>query len=472
MQELTDLGCINVAITSPSAVLYTADLRTSLKTLLECRTAHKLLESLDCSDSNVQTRDDISRLVRSINVRDLLGDGRGGLLSVQVQCIMNAAQHIPADINHSHYTCLTIKNALCDAVRDLRGDRPNVDLIDPDVVIVGLVRGIVNQGADVSLYRQCHVGSLHRRGYRSGVAVHKAAMKESLAAGLLLHAGWADMCMDKSKDSITMIDPMAGSGTLVLEAAMIAAKMAPGLMRIKCGVPGANLPCALRWKYPGESEPQVAVQLWKELLTEATKTAKLGIQTLQQSRRIQLIGNDMHEGALDLFEHALTLSGLASIVQVTEGNIKEFDPSIIKNDKWFLVSNPPWGERLDDDMHASWESLRVFLRESCPGGTEAWLLSGNPAATKHLGLRRSQSLPVKTGDQDLRWLQYLILDKSSRPENAASAIGRRKSHIEGADKPVKRPLARRMRQDTVAKSRPRNSQSRAKGSTAKNEWII
>ena len=82
--------------------------------------------------------------------------------------------------------------------------------------------------------------------------------------------------------------------------------------------------------------------------------------------------------------------------------------------KCFIVTNPPWGVRLTDDMEESWESLRYLLK-TCSSGTEAWVLSGNKDATKHLGLRRSQSMVLKTADQDLRWIQYIIIDKTNPP---------------------------------------------------------
>ena len=107
-------------------------------------------------------------------------------------------------------------------------------------------------------------------------------------------------------------------------------------------------------------------------------------------------------------------AGFSNLVQVHQGDCQDF---ILSNNnknsgKVLVVSNPPWGVRLSEDMHDSWEALRVFLRENCPPGrTTAWILSGNKEATKHLGLRRSQSLSLKTGQQDLRWIQYEILDK-------------------------------------------------------------
>jgi predicted RNA methylase len=131
---------------------------------------------------------------------------------------------------------------------------------------------------------------------------------------------------------------------------------------------------------------------------------------------IEMIGNDIHPGALDLFEAALHQAGLTNAVQVTEGDCLDWNPQVRhQKGPWMIVSNPPWDVRLTGDMHTAWEAMRVFLRETVPSNTVAWVLSGNPAATKHLGLRKTPNagLALKTGEQDLRWIQYKIKDKEA-----------------------------------------------------------
>ena len=486
--ELTALDCQEVTPTGNSAVQFVADLSTVLSVLLWTRTPHKLLELLCTTTTRghgIRTREDLANFVQdSTNVQDLLGNGQGGLLTLSVQVIHNNPRYVPSDINHSHYSALCIKNALCDKVRDMRGDRPTVDIDQPQVPLVAVM---VGQQADrqykerrfnpkaptnannkddtkdcyahVSLYRQLHVGSLHKRGYRGpDMAIHKAAMKESLAAGLLLKADWHRHCREalqqgqqQAENSIPLVllDPMAGSGTLVVEAALIAANIAPGLMRIRCNSEGTHLhrmPPVLAWKHDED-----ALEIWKALLLDATQQAKDGIRQLQRrdiqesddttpEPPIRFMANEKHDGALDLLEDSVRMAGLDSIVQVFAGDCQDWEPfpdrseddhpadddcdedKITESDnpsaQCFVVSNPPWGERLSDslddpmdvqsDLEESWEALRFFLRETCPPSTEAWILSGNAACTKHLGLRRSQSVPIQTGRHKLRWLQYYI----------------------------------------------------------------
>ena len=149
----------------------------------------------------------------------------------------------PTPLTHSHFSALTVKNAVCDTLRDDCGWRPSVD----------------RDHADVPLFLHCHKGeaslyrilsgssSMHKRGYRSGAPIHVAALRETLAASILLHAQY-----EPSSD--VLCDPMAGSGTLPVEAALIATDTAPGLLRAP--------PSLTRW-------PDADRELWPRLASEA-----------------------------------------------------------------------------------------------------------------------------------------------------------------------------------------------------------
>jgi len=239
---------------------------------------------------------------------------------------------------------------------------------------------------------------------------------------------------------IVLVDPMMGSGTFVVEAAMMAADIAPGLMRIKCGVPSSRDPPVVRWNF-GANEN--APELWNQLLMDATQRAKAGLRQLKDSnRRVRIIGSDVHGGAVELARRAVQQAGLAQVVELRQGDCVHWTPPSSpsssksakenedgKETQIMVVANPPWGVRLDENMEASWESLRTFLRDNCPGGrTEAWILSGSKEATQHLGLRRSQMMPLQTGKQTLRWLRYEIREPSSSPSPSSSVSRDRISH--------------------------------------------
>ena len=292
----------------------------------------------------------------------------------------------------------------------------------------------------MSLYRSLHPpGSLHRRGYRKGHAIHKAAMKESMAAGLLIEAGWMDKVNEikatppsssssssSRPTTLQMIDPMCGSGSLCLEAAMMAADIAPGLMRIRCGLENHSMPPVTRWKSTTELsvDGDDTMRTWKEIVLDATQRAKQGIQLLRQEpQRIKIWGNDIHDGALDMTESSFSSAGLASFVKLTNEDCYDLD--IASKDQRddsqvFVATNPPWGVRLTDDVAESWEGLRHFIRDTCPSGTEVWILSGDKSATATLKLKRDRMIPIQTGDQHLRWIRYTIRDQMDDEDDIPS----------------------------------------------------
>jgi putative N6-adenine-specific DNA methylase len=521
--ELMALGCQQVEPSGSSAVHFgVTDFSIALRVLLWTRTAHKVMELLASTSDPVYTRQDIYQFVRrTVPVQDLLGSSSSDAssssppwLTLSVAVTLNNARYIPTDINHSHYTALNVKNALVDAARDScpLDSRPTVDTVDPDVPLVVVLRGLPppalsttartdyswnnersrhdvltraswdntpatthatgeqqlsSGGAHLSLYRCLHAGSLHRRGYRYDTAMHKAALKESTAAGLLMSAGWAVASRQPQSNAI-LVDPMMGSGTFLVEGAMMAADLAPGLMRIKCQVPSSYRPPIVRWKHETDTADEVVTQ-WNDLLKDATTRAQAGLARLARDN-VRIIGNDIHGGACDLAESALSQAGLSKVVQIHRHNCSEWTPfqdhTLAHDTPWTIVSNPPWGVRLDDDVSSSWEALRIFLRQRCPADSQAWILSGSPTATKHLGLRRSQSLPLQTGDQDLRWLQYLIRPK----DNATAVLGdsvedRRLYHTLSS---TKQGDATRQLQTT----RERPTRPKVRKVPEKNEWLI
>ncbi len=285
-EELTDLRCQQVTPASTSAVWFQADLPTVLRVILWVRTAHKVLELLATAE-DIRDKDGLYQWIQTtIPVAEVLQSNQqqpSQWLTLSVQVIRNQVTQLPSDLTHSHFTALTIKNALVDQARDLSSDRPSVSLDDPDVPFVAILHGS-RGAAQVSLYRQLHTDSLHKRGYRSGDAIHKAAMKESLAAGLLRQAGFSSPSHFHQK---VIVDPMAGSGTLLIEAALMAANIAPGLMRIKCG--GTRQPPVVRWHHA-----QDVMSLWKDILQDATQDAKTGLQELRKSQFCRFYGNELH----------------------------------------------------------------------------------------------------------------------------------------------------------------------------------
>ena len=469
--ELISFGASNVETQGSSGVRFEGNPKVGLKTILWCRTAHKVMELIASStdgghdyesdySEGIRTSNDLYQFCKSaVHTPSLLGDGSGGLLTLSVSTTY--ASKVPKELCHSHYTALTVKNSLVDSVRELRddGERPDVDVYDADVPLVAVIRGRrIDNGrrrdwrqrernhhyeanfqaeeedslvADVDIYRCLHSGgSAHRRGYRKmssedsdDAVIHRAAMKESLAAGLLLQAGWDKLVNAARGDGMgaVLIDPMAGSATLPVEAALIACDMAPGLSRIaswRSGDGSRNphrYPPAIRWKSFSD------IETWDELLNDAKSRAMTGMKFASSSmgngkNNVSIYCNEKNPGAAQLARSSIKNAGVTRIVSLSEGDC--IDWNLEKDDgisctipsRTIFVSNPPWGKRLSQDIDDSWVNLREFIRREAPG-CEVWVLSGNKDLTKILRMKKSKSMAIRTADEELKWLQYHVFQK-------------------------------------------------------------
>jgi putative N6-adenine-specific DNA methylase len=275
-------------------------------------------------------------------------------------------------ITHSGFAALKTKDAVVDRFRRLLGRRPNVDVERPDLPLK-----LVLLGGKATLHRNLSGESLHKRGWRP-IQV-KSPLNEATAAGLLLLCGW-----DRAS---TLIDPMCGSGTFVVEAALLAAEVAPGLRR----------------RFAFEAWPDFDRDLWETLRSEALRRAKESLPFL-------LEGADRHGGALSLARRGAEAAGVAGLVRFTQAELRAFVPA---QPPKVVIVNPPYGERLGDgeDLVESWRDLGDFLRGRC-SGADAYVLSGNHELTRHLGLRAETKWVVKNGPIDCRPLHYPIRGRS------------------------------------------------------------
>jgi 23S rRNA G2445 N2-methylase RlmL len=178
------------------------------------------------------------------------------------------------------------------------------------------------------------------------------------------------------------------------------------------------------WKVDDEDDDgDDNATLWKKILFDATNRAKIGIQRMReyqredQSRRIRIEANDIHTGAVDIMEEALSSAGLLDFVQISNMDCYDLDVKCVDDTTYIVATNPPWGIRLTEDIEESWEGLRHFIRNKCPDGTQVFILSGDKAATAALKLKRDRMIPLQTGDQNLRWIQYTIREKKQDQQN-------------------------------------------------------
>ncbi|CEG00779.1 DNA methylase, N-6 adenine-specific, conserved site [Ostreococcus tauri] len=332
-----------------------------------------------------------------------------------------------SQITSSHAAKIRVKDAVCDALVDATGTRPQppINYAAADVPLyVTLYRD------EVIVYRDMSGESLHRRGYRN--AMHRASLSESAAAGMLSLAGWPDMLEQWRRDpdgtpAPVLIDPMCGSGTFLIEAALMAANVAPGLVR------------AETIGYAFERWPDHDQRMFDACLEDARR---IGSETRAACASPPvIIGNDIHPGAVTLAGQGAETARVSGMVEIFRNNCETFRlPSKIDPEaRRVIVTNPPWGKRIGaggdaegDDGYAGdgefdrdttvnsngvsaeealeqcWNSLGVFLKRECPD-TSAFVLSGNPAVSRAIRMRASRKHVVGIGGVDCRLLRYDIL---------------------------------------------------------------
>lgn len=273
-----------------------------------------------------------------------------------------------SELTHSKYAALRIKDALCDVFREKTGERPCVDVDGADLpLFLYLYRD------EAILYRDLSGTTLHKRGYRA--AMHVSPLNESLAAGILRLAGW--------EGQGAFCDPMCGSGVFAIEAALLALRRAPGL---------------LRKAFPFERWPDFEKALWKEAKGQAYARARYELP-------FPILANDHHEGALALARRDAEAAGVGEFIRFSHAGVAEYAPPERPR---VVAVNPPWGGRLKPaDLNLTWRQLGGFLTRACMGA-DAWVLSGAEEAERCLGLVPSGSLPLAIGKAECRLLHYQL----------------------------------------------------------------
>ncbi len=270
-------------------------------------------------------------------------------------------------LNHSHLTAVQVKRAITTQQTKQFGDRSNVDIADPDVRInVHLDRDLATVSLDSS------GNSLHRRGYRS--AVGDAPLKESLAAALVKMSGWTP--------DLAFVDPLCGSGTLPLEAAMQALNIMPGVFHESFGFE--------RWL---DFDPE----LFDRLLKAAETGEKKDLQPI-------IIGSDRSYEVIKQAQSNALKSGVGSYIQFAQLDLAEVEAPA---DTGILLCNPPYGERLgrDEDLGAFYKLLGDIFKNRFKGWT-AYVLSGNKQLAKSIGLRSAERTTVYNGTLPCQLMKY------------------------------------------------------------------
>ena len=295
-----------------------------------------------------------------------------------------------AGIKHTHFGALKTKDAIVDQLRERSGQRPSVELERPDIRLdVRLDRERATLSLDLS------GDSLHRRAYRArGVA---APLKENLAAAVLLRSGWPAIAAAGE-----FVDPLCGSGTLVIEAALLALDIAPGSLRSYFGFIG--------WRGHDRA-------LWQSLVDEARARREAAA-----SRRIVLRGYDNDAAAV---RAAIENSERAKLRGFVHFERRELEQLVRESEAatGLLATNPPYGERIGDQerLQALYQMLGARLREQFQGWKAA-VLTGNPPLAKAIGIHARRSHTLFNGRIECRLLRFEITPEDFQQPRRAPSV--------------------------------------------------
>lgn len=271
-----------------------------------------------------------------------------------------------AYFHHSKYISLKLKDAIADHFRNKTGVRPSVDPENPDVLFhLHINDDQVNISLDSS------GESLHKRGYR--VANHKAPLNEVLAAGMIHLSGW-----DKHS---AFYDPMCGSGTLAIEAGMIA-----------CNIP----PCLVRKEYAFKKWNDFNASLYKQILLDAAAH-------VDEKKHVNISGSDIDRTSVEMAKQNMHAAKLGDKISFFSASFQDSRPS---PEGGTVIMNPPYGERLmNEDINAFYKEIGDTMKKKYQGYT-VWILSSNSQAIKNIGLRTSQKIILYNGPLECRFLRY------------------------------------------------------------------
>jgi putative N6-adenine-specific DNA methylase len=275
--------------------------------------------------------------------------------------------------SHSLYITHRCKDAIVDRFRKDHGKRPTVDTRHPDV---RLHLHIFDQKCSLSIDTSGH--SLHHRGYRSQTNI--APINEVLAAGIIMLSNW-----DQRTD---FIDPMCGSGTFLIESAMMACKIPANLHR--------NFFAFENWND------------WDEDLFEKIKSSKLSGVISPIGK---IYGFDKAPSAIEKSTNNIKNAGLEDFIQVNRANF--FNSQKMGDNPLHLLTNPPYGERLDGDMGTLYKNFGDTLKRSYPN-TQAWIITSNFEALKFFGLRPTRKIKLFNGKLETRLCNFPIYEGTKK----------------------------------------------------------
>lgn len=359
--ELERLGAREITVLN-RAVGFEGDKRLIYSANLNLRTALRILKPIHFF--NAENDRGLYKGVQDLDWREHL-DVRGTLAVDAV---------VQSDFfNHSQYAALKTKDAIVDQFRDRLGTRPSVDTERPSLRV-----HLHIAGNECTVCLDSSGDSLHKRGYRLNKI--EAPLNEVLAAGLVLLSGW--------EGKSNFLDPMCGSGTIVIEAASIARSIAPGFNRKDFGF--------FRWKD------------FDQALWDAVKKEAIDKTTVPGNA---IIGSDISAQAVEIAKKNIGRARLAESITLKKTPFEELEPP---DNNGTIIINPPYGERIkEEDIGAFYKMIGDCLKKRF-AGYDAWILSANAEALKHVGLRPCRKLTLFNGPLLCKFQKYSLYEGSKK----------------------------------------------------------
>ncbi len=353
-KELRNLGARDVKIGIRN-VSFSGDKRLMYKANLGLRTAIKILKPI--KTFKVFNEQDLYNQVYKMYWEDYMKPT--GSLAI------DATVHSTV-FTHSQYIALKTKDAIVDKFRDTTGERPNIDLRFPDLKINV---HIDKQSCTISLDSSGE--SLHKRGYKT--ATNIAPINEVLAAGLVMLSGW-----DGQSD---FMDPMCGSGTILIEAAMIACNIPPNLMR-----------------------KEFAFERWQDWDVDLFEKIEESLLSKTRDFHYKILGYDKSPSAVNKAKENVKNAHLDEFITIKHEDF--FKTQKAGEELLHMVFNPPYGERLESlNVEAFYGDIGTTLKHGF-SGTNAWFITSNLEALKYVGLRPSRKIKVFNAKLEARLVKY------------------------------------------------------------------
>ena len=367
-QELTQLGANNIQI-GRRMVAFTGNQEMMYRANFQLRTAIRILKPI--AHFKAHSAEDMYDEVRKIDWSQYIEQGK----TFSVDSVVYSEE-----FRNSRFVTYKVKDAIVDQFREATGPRPNISVSNPDI---RLNIHIAEDQATLSLDSSGE--SLHRRGYRQESV--EAPLNEVLAAGMILMSGW--------KADTDFIDPMCGSGTLLIEAALIARNINPGVFR-----------------------KAFAFEKWPDFNQELFDTI-YNDDSQERDFAHHIYGYDVDMKAVNTARLNVKAAGLSQTITVEQQDFKDFKKPAEKS---IIMTNPPYGERISTpDLLGTYKMIGERLKHEF-GGNEAWILSYREECFEQIGLKPSIKIPLYNGSLECEFRKYALFEGKMKTFRAEGGV--------------------------------------------------